>query len=505
MTIDIGSGINTSEMFGDIWSTAQHPAPVKNEPPTHKKQFKATYLEMQKAILDKDIAVFQSGLKSIGDQLTQKQTNTLGREILREFDPRFAAALSNCQWEELVTADSLILCANRNNHEGFLFCLNVLVDLGSKPDAMTQHYFRNELRESFARLTNLSEKNHEAYNALRPHLLPYIQSLSKDYKDLALRDVMQNIWGTTPETVVWYQHVMDDLTRLDVEWDTVFFTCHPLNVLEEKDLFGPTAFFQRHPHILEKFTTWSAAQQKKYEDFCQFCQTEIFAVSLDTVAPVPNLFSEEFKKEIGPKLGYWLHKATTPNHILEEFKNPYYSFNGDLKHALMRFADAHNVDPNFKHIVASEQLFYHDPNFIHSVLKTTNGLKNIQQYTHNPIHLEVLAQMIAESPPTQQKQLFAALSGITDKLGNTLSHVLMHDLSKADLSIRANQNLLLLCMKNSWDTPNAAGQTPKQMFEPSPEMEEVSREIFKTHLKQNLSQHLKHEHVKPSKSTQRKM
>lgn len=502
--IDIGSGINASEILGDMLEEIPQPkTPSIEKISTQKNDVKSVYLDLQKSILQKEFEDFKKGLQEIEGLLTQKQINGLGRDILRNFDQRFAAELKKCQWDELVTADTTIACAHVSP-ESFHFCLNILTDPERHESVLERHFCNTELREIFARMSHLTESNYKNFNTLRPFVVPHLQL---DYKLYALRDVIHLVWQTTPQTLLWNKSLMDDVATLDTKWEDVFANHHPFEVSKEKQLFGPTVFFHRHPKIFEIFTQWHKIQQNQYEQFAKFCLEKVFAVGEATPADQYNLFSQEFKEHYYKEIDAGLaQKKITPSHILADFKNDESSLHHSLKKAIRSFAETNNVATMFNCTFASERLFEHEPMFLNTVLKTPNGLESVQNYALTPYNLEVLANTIQKSHITQQKRLLKDLSSVTDNLGNTVVHVLARKLCQENLSTPHVQNLVLLCMKTNWSTENANGETPEQLFDPpSQEMDNVAKEIFKKHLNSNLTQHLKDNKIKPRKTTERKM
>jgi len=506
-SIDIGCGINASEIVGDVWTNIPQPQTAAHKTVPNVNDLKSTFLNLKKAIIDKDFALFKKDLKNVEDLLSQKQTNSLGREILRNFDPRFAQELKKCQWYELVTTDTTIHCAN-TSADGFHFCLKILTAPNRHDDVMEKYFCSNALRDIFGRMSHMNEKNYENFNALRPLIVPHLKSDYKiDYKMYAVLDVIPVVYGTTPKTLLWNQGLMDDLANMDVDWEAVFGYHHPFEVSKEESLFGAVAFFQRHPKIFEAFTKWNTTQQEQYQKFAEFCLKEVFAVDASISADRVDLFTQEFFERYRPEIDSYLGNGTaTPNSILYDFKNGNSSVTGRLKDAIKSVAKEHNVETNFQYVSASECLFEHDPTFLNTVLKSSNGLRNVQEYAQNSHHLEILTRTVHNSPISQQKQLLQELAPITDNDGNTISHILAQKLCKEDLRKPQVQKLVLLCMKTNWSTKNKAGATPQTLFAPNSEdMHEVAQGIFKTHLSTHLKNHLKHEKIKPAKTSLRKM
>jgi len=165
-----------------------------------------------------------------------------------------------------------------------------------------------------------------------------------------------------------------------------------------------------------------------------------------------------------------------------------------------------NSDVFFHHAVGSELLFGRDPNFITSVLKTPNGVENIQQYAVFPPHLKIIANQLWSANFSHQKKMLKDLESITDADGNTISHLFARKLATQNLKEPAVQKLVLLCMKTNWSTKNTAGESPSTLFDPpGQEMINIAQQIFNKHLNSNLIQHLKDEKIQPQKSAHRKM
>lgn len=503
--IDIGSGINASELFGDLWSNAKDVTPSKpSNPSAAQADFKTTYLETQKAIIDKDIEMFKSGLQKMQGALTVKQTNMLGREILRNFDQRFADALTNCSWDELVTADTTMAQANKESVEGFTFCINILSRRDREEDGVERHFCWSELREVFARLSHITANNHQIYDACRRIVAPKLKMPHKQY---AIEDAIEQVYTATPQNVVIFKGLMDNLAQMEVNWCAVFNSKHPFVVNKQKDLFGALAFFQRHPKIFDIYNAWAQEEKIKYEAFYALCEKTVFQVSSDTQGDLLSILSSDFKIHAGDKVYRWI-TTTTPNTILSAFKNYSNLLPNDFKNAIVDFAAIKNPErpKDFCHVVASEILFERDPNFLTSVLSTSNGLAKVNQYAAFPPHLEVLAHHVLNAPPSHQKALLDNLAAIADINGNTISHVLACELSTENLKDPAIQKLVLLCMKHNWSTQNTAGETPAQLFDPpSEEMGTMAKKIFKQHLAGTITQHLKDNKMKPQKTTQRKI
>lgn len=502
--LDIGCGIDASEILGSMLNDISQPQTTAVEKiSTHKNDVKSAYLDLQKAILQKDFESFKLGLKEIESLLTQKQINSLGRDILRNFDQRFPLELKKCQWDELVTADTTIACANISP-EGFHFCLNILTDPQRHESVMERHFCNTELREIFTRMSHLTENNYKNYNALRPFVVSH---LALDYKKYALLDVIHLVWQTTPQTLLWNQGLMDDVATVDTTWEHIFDHHHPFEISKENQLFGPTVFFQRHPKIFELFTQWHTTQQKQYEQFSEFCLKNVFAVDESTTADQYSLFSQEFKNHSSKEIHVGLaQKKLTPGRILADFKNGRSSLHHSFKSAILSFAEENSVPSMFNFTSASERLFEHDPLFLNTVLKTPNGLSYVKNYAQAPYNLEILAKTIEKSHISQQKRLIKDLSSVTDNLGNTITHVLAKKLCHQDLGHPHIQNLVLLCMKTNWSSKNYAGETPQVLFAPpSEKMKEMATTIFKEHMTAQVKDHLKTQKIKPQKASTRKM
>lgn len=505
--IDIGSGINALELLGDAWGNSKQTL-APQPPPATTNDFKTTFLAIQKAIIDKDIAVFKSGLQRIQSVLNNKQINTLGREILRNFDQRFVDALTNCPWDDLITADTAMAQVSRENIEGFSFCINILDQRDSDGGQLKRYYSTTEMREIFARLSYVTANNYQTYDTCRLLVAPLLKS---PYKEYAIEDALEQVYSITPQNLMAHQGLMDCLAQMDVNWSEVFGSKHPFKVHKQKELFGASAFFHRHYQIFEKYNTWAHEQKVKYEQFCAFCEKRIFKVSNDTEGYLDSILSSDFKNHIGDDLHRW-NAELTPNDILSAFKNGSYFLAQEFKDEIRKFAK--NEDPNlgtyFHHIVGSELLFERDPNFIISVLKTPNGVENIQQYAVFPPHLKIIANQLWNANFAHQKKMLKDLESITDANGNTISHLFAHKLATQNLKDPAVQKLVLLCMKTNWSKTNAAGETPSTLFTPpSQEMRNIAQEVFNKHLNSHLNntvtQHLKDNKVKPQKTTKRKI
>lgn len=508
--IDIGSGINALELFGDIWGNSKEIAVPQPAPPPPQSDFKTTYLETQKAIINKDFALFNSGLQKMKGVLTNKQINTLGREILRNFDQRFADALTDCKWGDLVNADTAMAQVNKQNIAGFDFCIKVIAlhdNVNSNDEgALKRYYYGSQMREIFSRLSFVTPNNYQTVDTCRLLVVPHLKDHHKNY---AIEDAIEQMYLATPQTVIIHQGLMDCLAQMDVNWNAVFENKHPFKVEKQKDLFGAVAFFQRHPQIFEVYSLWAQEQKTKYEEFCAFCEKNIFKVSNNTPGDLFSILSSDFQKYAGDDLNRWNgYGEVTPNEVLSAFKNDSFSLHYAFKDEMRKFAQKENPQLNteFCHIVASEVLFEQDPSFITSVLKGADGVAKIQQYALFPPHLKVVVKHLLNSNFAQQKKMLIELQSIADADGNTMSHLLASKLSTENLKDPDIQKLVLLCMKTNWSTKNAAGETPSTLFNPpNEEMGHIAQEIFNKHLDSTVTQHLKDKKVKPQKTTQRKI
>ena len=503
----IASGINLSALFGDTWAQATDEVTQSAAAaPVEKNEKKIVYLQMQQAIINNDVSSFEQSVKSIGDTLTSKQIYTLGRAILRDFDQRFVDVFPQCQWAELITADTMVNMVTQNNTAGFHFCLNLIKSPEHTKDVVEENFFQRELLEVYQRLSNPTVKNHTVYSAYRHHVAASLESFFVTY--IAER-FMDHMHFVTPQNITWYQSMMDDAVSF-FSLSDIFSGKHPFKVSSHKELFGVTALFQRHPKMFEQFTLWNVEQETKYKNFYAFCEQNVFKVDKDHSDTLANLLSDEFtqylceRMNIDPTKTYkfddFVSSKISPHMLLSTLRRNTLSSYA-LGQYLKDFAQKHEVETNFSYTNVAEQLFENDQEFTLKTLKTPEGMQSVQEYVRDPFGLSKIARIVGQSQTAQYKRLMDQLSHISDRNGNTITHILAQVLSHKDTTQPDIKQRILTCMQHNWEAPNALGQTPKQLFGASEALQEISKEYMQI----TLTHHLKRKRVEPAQERIKKL
>lgn len=514
--ITFGS-VNLSEVFGDIWSQTPTAPPTEVAVAVTKNDEKVLFLQLQQSVLSADIASFRRISETLKGKLTQKQINTLGRSILRNFDQRFADALPSCNWLELVTVDVFMHQANQNNAAGFSFCIKTFNNV-DRNNPMVKTFVDRELYLVCRGLAGFNEKNAAVYTHFHSIV---VQNLSEMYRQAAAEDFIKSLRYLEERTIHMHQSVMDDWKNLPVNWKNVFSEVNPLCQAQKiKELLGVTAFFQRCPEVFAQFQKWEAEQEHLYNRFYAFCEKNVFAIPMDEEAAlITEIFTPQFKKagdEFKPHRNIVLRSAefaepTTPNTIMSYFKTSEgrsisnSQFYCNLLNIMRKFAQDHAVDSVFSYTNSADILVEMDYAQALKALDDVQHTQFLAQYLNDPLHMKKIAQWVMELKTPLQKQAIEKLAQFTDRTQSTVTHHLAKMLSSLDLTSPAVGNLLLHCMGHHWETPNAKGLSPKQMFAPPENAKALVQQIANKHLKQTLNQHLKTHDIKPTKRSPKKI
>lgn len=522
--ITFGS-VNLSEVFGDIWSQTPAAPPTEVAVSIDKNDEKVLFLQLQQSVLSADIESFRRISGTLKGRLTQKQINILGRSILRNFDQRFADALPSCNWLELVTVDVFMRQVNQNNAMGFAFCLKTFNDADHN-DRMVKTFVDRELYLVYQALTEFNEKNAPVHTHFHSIV---VRNLSQMYQQAAAEDFIKSLRCLSEHNITIHQSVMDDWKHLPVKWAEAFSAVNPLcHAQKFKNLLGVTAFFQRCPEVFTQFQQWEAEQEHLYNIFYAFCEKNVFAAPMDEEVLTSQLFTPKFQKaasEFKAFTAYNNHRdilgeiirsaefaePQTPNAIVSYFKTNLgnsqskSSAHYTLLKIIQKYAHDHGVDSNFSYANSNDILLEMDYARALNTIDNPHHTQSLAQYLNDPLHMKKMANWVIDLKKPLQKQAIEKLAQFTDRTHSTITHYLAKMVSSLDLKSPTVGNVLLHCMNNQWETPNAKGISPKQIFAPPESAKELAQQIAHKHLTQTLNQHLKTNEIKPAKRSSRKI